>query len=206
MTSLLIARSSCLVMVSLTDAAVRSVVLACLAATTLAAFRVRQVTVHLEVWTGSSMLPWRCRFSCGWRRQFPFESQDHKSRQSPRFQAVDTLSRGSGQEDGNVQNAQHASLIPRCRAIGREPLPIPVLWGSKAAWQAQTSPRGAKPVPGRVPLLGFHLKAKARREQWASCRCWRRNWNQRSQGCGTSRRRREFSRSTCWDLRFCWGD
>src|SRR5690242_4832028 len=39
-------------MISLVDAAVRSLVLACLAALALAALRFRQVTVHLAVWTG----------------------------------------------------------------------------------------------------------------------------------------------------------
>ena len=52
MTSLLITQYSSGAMISLVDAAVRSLVLACLAALALAALRVRQVTVHLAVWTG----------------------------------------------------------------------------------------------------------------------------------------------------------
>ena len=52
MTSPLIAQYSSGVMISLLDAAVRSIVLACLAALALAALRMRQVNVHLAVWTG----------------------------------------------------------------------------------------------------------------------------------------------------------
>ena len=40
------------VMLFLADAAVRSIILACRAALALAVLRVRQVTVHLAVWTG----------------------------------------------------------------------------------------------------------------------------------------------------------
>jgi GWxTD domain-containing protein len=52
MTSIAIAQHASGVMIFLVDAAVRSMVLACLAALALAGLRVRQVTVHLAVWTG----------------------------------------------------------------------------------------------------------------------------------------------------------
>ena len=52
MTSLLITQYSSGVMIFLADAAVRSIILACLAALALAALRVRQATAHLVVWTG----------------------------------------------------------------------------------------------------------------------------------------------------------
>jgi len=52
MTSLAIAQHASGMMIFLADAAVRSIVLACLAALALAVLRVRQVTVHLAVWTG----------------------------------------------------------------------------------------------------------------------------------------------------------
>jgi GWxTD domain-containing protein len=52
MTSLLITQYSSDVMIFLVDAAVRSIVLALLAALVLAGLRVRQVTVYLTVWTG----------------------------------------------------------------------------------------------------------------------------------------------------------
>jgi GWxTD domain-containing protein len=52
MTSVAIAQHASGVMIFLADAAVRSIVLACLAALALAGLRVRHVTVHLAVWTG----------------------------------------------------------------------------------------------------------------------------------------------------------
>jgi len=52
MISLLITPYASGVMIFLADSALRSIILACLAALALAGLRVRQVTVHLAVWTG----------------------------------------------------------------------------------------------------------------------------------------------------------